>query len=332
MGWPTSAVRKTKIAFAGAAALVCASAGVAPAAAEQPRWPSRQIIIYVGFAVGGYADSVARVVGQELSKRLGQPVIIQNMDGAGGNVAARQVATAPGDGYSLLATTTALAINATLFKTKGFSTAGLIPVAIPAFAPEALVASKSAKIASLHDLAAAAKSEKIYLATPGIGSGSQIAQAYFFQKVLDIPVTQIPFAGGGPAMQGLLSGDANLLAATAAAQTVSSLVSNQVVGLAVASARRDPAIPNVPTFAEAGYPNFVASSWVGFFAPGGTPSSVVDKLNKEISEIVRDPPVMKIFDRIGAEPTVKSAAETRAAFDADVSRWAIMVHSIGLAM
>jgi tripartite-type tricarboxylate transporter receptor subunit TctC len=316
----------------GAATVVIALGGSAVASAQQQRWPSRQIIIYVGFAVGGYADSVARVVGDQLSKKLGEPVVIQNLDGAGGNIAARQVMTSPADGYSLLATTTALAINATLYKDKGFTAEGLIPIALPAFAPEAIAASNSAKIKSLSDLPTLAKTEKIYLATPGIGSGSQIAQTYFFQKLAKLPFTQIPFSGGGPAMQGVLSGDANLIAATAAAQTVSAIKSDQVVGVAVASAQRDPSIPNVATFAEQGYPDFLASSWVGFFAPKGTSTAIVDKLNKAINEIVQERSVQEIFDRLGAEASIRSASDTKADFDADVARWSTMVNSIGLSL
>jgi tripartite-type tricarboxylate transporter receptor subunit TctC len=225
-----------------------------------------------------------------------------------------------------------LAINATLYKSKGFTTGGLIPIAMPAVAPEALLASLNSKIKSLRDLPTAAKSQKLYLATPGIGSGSQIAESYFFQKLAKLPVTQIPFGGGGPAMQGVLSGDANLLAATAAAQIVSDVKSKQVVGLAVASAQRDPTIPNVPTFAEQGYPDFLASSWVGFFAPKGTSPAIVSKLNSAINDIMHEPSVKKTFDRLGAEITIRSVPDTKSAFDADVNRWSTMVKSIGLSL
>jgi tripartite-type tricarboxylate transporter receptor subunit TctC len=317
-------------ALVGAAAAALTATG--PALAQPRQWPSHEIVIYVGFAVGGYADSVARVLGDQLSKKLGQPVVIENMDGAGGNVAARQVQTSAPDGYTLLATTTALAINATLYRNKGFSTGGLVPIALPAVAPESLTASNGSKIKSLRDLPAATRSQKLYLATPGIGSGSQIAEAYFFEKLAKLPVTQIPFSGGGPAMQGLLSGDANLMAATAAAQIVSGIESRQIVGLAIASQKRDPAIPDVPTFAEQGYPNFLASSWVGFFAPPKTPSAIVDKLNATINAILQDPLVRKAFVRLGAEESAKSAAVAKADFDADVARWSTMVDSIGLSL
>lgn len=317
-------------AVASAAALILG--GASSVSAQQLQWPTHEVVIYVGFAPGGYADTVARLIGAQLSKKLGQPFVVQNIGGAGGNIAARQVATKPGDGYSLLATTTALAINTTLYKSKGFTPEGLVPIAIPAFAPEALTAGESSKIKSLRDLSIAVKSNKLYLATPGIGSGSQIAETYFFQKLVKLPITQIPFSGGGPAMQGVLTGDANLLAATAAAQIVSAIKSHQIVGLAVASEKRDPAIPNVPTFAEQGYPNFFASSWVGFFASPGTPKAIVTKLNTAINEIVSDPSIRKTFERIGAQSSIKSAARTQKEFRADVARWSTMVKNIGLSL
>lgn len=323
-----SSWRLKSLTSASALMLCCVSA----ASAQETKWPTHPVDIYVGFAPGGYADTVSRIIGAALSKKLGQPFVVQNIGGAGGNIAARQVATKPGDGYSILATTTALAINTTLYKSKGFTPGGLIPVAIPAFAPEALTASTKSNIKSLRDLAGAAKSKKLYLATPGIGSGSQIAQTYFFQKLVKLPITQIPFSGGGPAMQGVLTGDANLLAATAAAQIVSAIKGNQIVGLAVASEKRDPAIPNVPTFAEQGYPNFLASSWVGFFASPGTPHAIVVKLNKAINEIVKEPSIQKTFKHIGAQASIKSAAQTQKDFNDDVARWSTMVTKIGLSL
>lgn len=300
--------------------------------AAQAEWPTRQITFYVGFAVGGFADSVARVIGDRLSKRLKQSVVVENMDGAGGNIAARQVATSPPDGYSLLVTTTSLAINATLYAKKGFTVAGLTPVAIPLSAPESLVSDPKSDIHSLKDFAAQAKAGTLYVATPGIGTGSHIAVEYFFKILAKLKAKDIPFPGGAPALQGLLAGDANVMASTATAATISGIKSGELLGLAVASSERDQAIPNVPTFAEQGYPGFLASSWTGFFAPAGTPEPVLRKLNAEINEAVRDPQVKKAIDTLGLLTVIRSREATDSSFKADVARWGDMVKATGVAM
>jgi tripartite-type tricarboxylate transporter receptor subunit TctC len=176
-------------------------------------------------------------------------------------------------------TTTSLAINETLSKDKGFSADALVPVAIPVEAPELLVSNPKLGIRSLADAFGRAKTDKLYFGSSGLGSGSHIAVEYFFKVVAKVEAKHIPFKGGHPAMHALLTGDVNLLASTATAKP--SIRSGELVGLAVASDERDPSIPDVPTYAELGYTGFKASSWVGVFAPAGTPAAIVERLNAE---------------------------------------------------
>jgi tripartite-type tricarboxylate transporter receptor subunit TctC len=307
--------------------------GFAPCAAKaQEAWPNKRISLIVGFAVGGFADSVGRIIGNKLGERLKQTVTVQNMEGAGGATAARQVSVSAPDGYTFLVTTTGLAINETLYKNKNFSASSLIPIAIPVSAPESLVANPKSGIKNFADLIAAAKEGRAYMGTPGIGSGSHIAAEYFFKNVAKIEVKHIPFQGGNPAMQGLLSGDINILASTATAATIPPVVSGELVGLAVASSERDPALPNVPTFAEIGYPGFLASSWTGFFAPPGTPEAIVNRMNAEINEVMKDPDVLSKMKSLGLIVTVRSRADTADLFKAEIARWATMVNAIGISM
>jgi tripartite-type tricarboxylate transporter receptor subunit TctC len=298
----------------------------------QEAWPNKRISLYVGFAAGGFADSVARVIGNKLGERLKQSVIVQNMEGAGGNTAARSVTVAPPDGYTLLVTTTGLAINETLYKNKGFSTDALIPIAIPVSAPESLVANPKSPIKNFEDLIRESKAGRAYMGTPGIGSGSHIAAEYFFKVIAKLDVKHIPFQGGAPAMHGLMAGDINILASTATAATIPPLVNGELVGLGVASTERDPAIPMVPTFAEAGFPGFLASSWAGFFAPAGTPEAVVSRLNQEINEVMKDPDVRSKMQTLGLLIASRSRAETAEMFKDEVARWATMVKATGLSM
>jgi tripartite-type tricarboxylate transporter receptor subunit TctC len=282
----------------------------------------------VGFAAGGFADSVGRLVARKLSDRLKQPVIVQNLDGAGGNIAARHVSMAPADGYTLLATTTSLAINETIAKDKGFTADVLVPVAIPVEAPELLVGNPKLGIRSLADAFDQAKTGKLYFGSSGLGSGSHIAVEYFFKVLAKVEAKHIPFKGGAPAMHALLTGDVNLLASTATAKP--SIRSGELAGLAVASDARDPSIPDVPTYAELGYRGFKASSWVGVFAPAGTPHAVVERLNAEINAAMSEPDVQRQLDQMGLLATTRGAGDTAALFRSDVSRWREMVQAIGL--
>jgi tripartite-type tricarboxylate transporter receptor subunit TctC len=301
---------------------------LAPGASAEEAWPNKRLTMVVGFAAGGFADSVGRLIARKLGEKLKQPVIVQNVDGAGGNIAARQVSIAPADGYTLLVTTTSLAINETLAKDKGFTSDSLVPVAIPVEAPEMLVANPKHGIRSLSDALNHAKTDKLYFGSSGLGSGSHIAVEYFFKTLAKVEAKHIPFKGGHPAMHALLTGDVNLLASTATAKPA--IRSGELVGLAVASDQRDPSIPDVPTYAELGFPGFKASSWVGVFAPAGTPGAIVNRLNAEIDAVMAEPDVQRQLEQMGLLKSSRSAQDTAALFRSDVARWREMVQAIGL--
>ena len=324
-----------KVSLLGAVCLnIAAFAGLTLAPAQaQEAWPTKRVSLLIGYAPGGFADSVARIIGLKLSERLGQQVINQNMEGAGGNIAARHVAAATPDGYTILVTTTSLAINDTLYKTKGFSAQGLAPIAMPVSAPESFASNPKSSIKSLADLLAQAKAgETVYLGTPGIGSGSHLAAEYFFKTLAKVNVKHIPFPGGAPAKLGLLGGDVTVLSSTATAATIPAMVSKEIIGLAMASAERNPAVPDVPTFVELGYPDFLASSWTGFFAPEGTPDAVLVKLNAEINAALRDPEVKSKIDAMGLIITQRSQPDSRAFFRAEIQNWGKMVEAAGVSV
>ena len=322
-----------KISLLGAVCLNFMAIGglaLAPAQAQEA-WPTKRVTLIIGYAPGGFADSVARIIGARLSERLGQQIITQNMEGAGGNIAARHVAVAPADGYTILVTTTSLAINDTLYKAKGFSAQGLAPIALPVSAPESFASNPKSSVKSLADLLAQAKrGETVYLGTPGIGSGSHLAAEYFFKILAKANVRHIPFPGGAPAKLGLLGGDVTVLSTTATAAAIPAILSKEIIGLAVASAERSPAIPDVPTFAELGYPDFLASSWTGFFAPEATPEAVLVKLNAEINAALRDPDVKSKIDALGLIIAQRSQPDSRTFFRAEIQNWARMVEAAGV--
>jgi tripartite-type tricarboxylate transporter receptor subunit TctC len=178
------------------------------------QYPSRQITFIVAFAPGGVADTLARLIGKGLGERLQQTVVVENRGGAGGNIAAEVVAHANPDGYTLLATTTALAINHTLFVNKPFSVSDFQTVAIVASSPEALVTSPANPANDLPTFMKAINGRTINLAIPGVGTGSHVVAEYFFKELAKVPVQPIPFQGGAPAINATIAGQVDLMATT----------------------------------------------------------------------------------------------------------------------
>ena len=254
--------------------------------AQGASYPNQRISFVVGFAAGGFADTIGRWVAARLGERTGQTVVVQNMEGGGGIRAARRVANSPSDGYTILVTTTSLAINESLVPDRGYAANQFEAVSLPISAPESLSVSAKAPVKTLADLVTEAKAGKVFMGSAGIGSGSHIAAEYFFKVLAKTPVKHIPFPGGNPAMMGLLSGDVNVLAATATGNISRAVNNGDTIALGIAASERSPVLPSAPTFAEAGYPGLSAASWVGFFAPAGTPEAVLAKLNSEINALL----------------------------------------------
>jgi tripartite-type tricarboxylate transporter receptor subunit TctC len=300
--------------------------------ANAQTYPSNKITLIVAFAPGGVADTLARLVGQGLSERLHQNVVVENRGGAGGNIAAGAVAHAAADGYTLLATTTALAINETLRETKPFSAADFKTVAIVASSPEALVTSPSNPANNLADFVKAAKGKTINFGSAGVGSGSHIEAEYFFKKIAKIEATHVPFQGGAPAINATLGSQIDLLATTLGGGAAAQIAGGKLKGLGVASDKRVAVTPGVPTFAESGFPGFFAASWVGFFAPAKTDAQTVATLNAAINDTIKSADVQKKLADIGFDPIIGSPAQADAMFKAEVGKWGEMVKALNLSI
>jgi tripartite-type tricarboxylate transporter receptor subunit TctC len=295
-------------------------------------YPARDITFIVAFAPGGVADTVARLIGKGLGERLGRNVIIENRGGAGGNIAAAVVARAAPDGYALLVTTTALAINETLRANKGFSANDFKTIAIVASSPESLITGASNPANNLAEFMKAAKGKSVNFGSAGVGSGSHIAAEYFFKEIAKISAVHVPFQGGAPAMNAAVGNQIDLLATTLGGGAAAQIAAGKVKGLAVASAKRVPVVANVPTYAEAGYPNFEASSWVGVFAPASTRAEIVAKLNATIEEVMKDPQLLQNLTSIGFDPMSGSQTQAESYFRAEVEKWGKMVKTLGLSI
>jgi len=314
-------------ALAGATALALFAA-MAPAHA-QSAYPNNKITFVVGFSAGGFADTMARYVGQKLADKFKQSVVIENRGGAGGNTAARVVANADPDGYTVLVTTTAISINASIYKKLDYSLDQLAIIAMPGSSPETFAAPPD-RPGTLKEFVAWAKGREITYATAGVGSGSNIATEYFFKEIAKVKAAHVPFRGGSLAVQAALGGQVDEV--TSSFGTTPHIKSGKLKGLAVASEKRNPVLPEVPTFAEAGYPGFVAGSWVGFFVPAKTDKAIVEKLNAAINEVVSDKENAAYLTKIGYTLTVRSLPESQAYLKSEVAKWGKWVKTLGISI
>ena len=297
-----------------------------PAAAQA--YPGRTITMVVAFPAGGYADSFARIIADRLSAKLGQPVVIENRGGAGGNIGAASVAHAAADGYTLLATTASIAVNETYYKNKNYSASELRAIALPAGAAETLSVLPNDPARTLADLVRAGHAKPFDYASPGVGTSSQVAAAYFFKMLAKIEPLHVPFQGGAPAVNAVLGGHVEVLVGTLpgfAAQ----LASGALRGLAVASDARVRGFASIPTYAEAGYP-FIAETWVGIFAPAKLDDAVAAKLNTAINEIVSEPATQKKLAVFSMQTHVRDLAGSEAFFRSEVGKWGEMVDALGI--
>ncbi len=309
------------------AATALVAAGFAQPATAQT-YPSQNVTVIVAFPAGGLADIPGRLISTKLTDRLKQSFVVENRGGAGGNLAAKAVAAAEPDGYTLLVTTSALAVNATASKNKGFETNDLRPVAIVAFSPDVIAIHPSNPAKDMKTFIANAKEKSFTYGSAGVGTGPYIGAEYFFREVAKVKYVQVPFQGGAPAITAALGNHVDAVVLTLPPVTPH-ILSGALRGIGVASEKRNSAIPNVPTYAEMGYPNVYSGSWVGFFAPAKTSDAVVAKLNAEINAVMKDPDSLEKLKKTGFDPVVKNLAETNEYFKSDVERWGKMVKAIG---
>jgi tripartite-type tricarboxylate transporter receptor subunit TctC len=313
-------------ALVAAALLV---AGIAQPVFAQT-YPSQNVTVIVAFPAGGLADIIGRLVSTKLTDRIKQSFVVENRGGAGGNLAAKAVAAAEPDGYTLLTTTSAFAVNATASKNKGFETNDLRPVAIVAISPDVIAIHPSNPAKDLKEFVANAKTKSFTYGSAGVGTGPYIGAEFFFREVAKVKYVQVPFQGGAPAIIAALGNHVDAIVLTLPPVTPH-IVSGALRGIGVASDKRNTAIPNVPTYGEMGFPNVYSGSWVGFFAPAKTPDAVVAKLNAEINAVMKEPDSLEKLKKAGFDPVVKNVAEVNEYFKNDVERWSKMVRAIGFA-
>ena len=290
-------MKRSLLAFA--ALLFAAVAGAQTAGAEYPR---KTIKIVVPFTAGSATDIMARVVGERLSASTGQAVVVENRPGAGGTLGSAQVARSEPDGYTLLVVSTGHVVNPTLYPGLGYDTVGDFAGVSPLAAlPSVLVVGAGSPIKSVAELIAAAKDKpgQLNYASAGVGSATHV-NAEKFRSVAGIQVTHIPFKGTPETIVETSSGRVDFMF-TPVLASIPSIRDNRMRALAVSTAKRSSALPDVPTVAEAGIPGFVFDFWIGLLAPVKTPRAVVNKLNAEIGRILAQPEIKERMAKLGAE-------------------------------
>jgi tripartite-type tricarboxylate transporter receptor subunit TctC len=314
-------IRTTRRALmAGGAALIAA-----PAVRAQT-FPSKPIKIVVPYSPGGGADTTARLVAPKLQEALGETVVIDNRPGAGGMIGDEVVAKSSADGYTLLMGAFAHAVNPALQSRMPFKTPDdFAPVSLLVTVPELLVITPSHPAKTVADLVAMAKAQpgKLFYASSGNGSAQHLA-AELFKLRTGTDIGHIPYKGGGPAVADVAAGHVpfyfgNMSAALPQAQA------GRVRALAVTSAERSPAAPDVPTIGEAGVKNCEISEWNAILVPAGTPADVQARLQAELAKIMRMPDIRKKFADLGAETVGSSQQELAAFLKAEMAKWAEVV-------
>ncbi len=310
-----------------AATLVLASISTA-VSGQMSTYPNKPIRVIVPFTAGGIADSAARIVGQKLSDRLGQPVVIDNRGGAGGNIGAKAGALAAADGYTLVATTAAMTVNVNLYDDPGFKISDFSPVALVASTPNLFAVTSTHSASNLNDLARLYKGKSITYSSAGSGSSSHLIAQYLFKNLMGLDATHIPYQGGAPAVNAAIAGHVDIVSVSlpTAAQQVSA---GRLKGLAITSLTRMDALPAVPTVNEAGFKDFEDYSWVGFLAPAKTDPEIVRRLNAEISQIVKLPDVRERLVAAGFEPSAGSSQEFSDYLQKETAKWARIIKAIG---
>jgi tripartite-type tricarboxylate transporter receptor subunit TctC len=314
-----------------AAAIAGLVALAMPARAAEP-YPIRPIRMIVPFPAGGTTDIFARQVGDRLSRALGQSVVIENRGGAGGNIGSDAVAKAEPDGYTIVMGTVGThAINPSLYRQMPYDALrDFKPVAFVAGVPNVLVVNpRAVKATTVQAFVAEAKAAPKALTMASSGNGTSIhLSGEMFRQMTGTPFVHVPYRGSGPAVNDLVGGQVDLMFDNLPS-SIEQIRAGNLRAIAVTSARRSAALPDVPTVAEGGVPGFEAASWFGLFVPARTPDAVVERLNAEVRKALSDPDAQKRFADIGGEIRSYAPDEFRAFVAGELEKWAKVVKESG---
>ncbi len=313
-----------------AAALVCAALSCV-AQAQAQKYPTRPVRLVVPFSPGGTTDFIARLLGKRLSEELGQPYVVDNRGGAGGTLGADIVAKAPGDGYTLLIYHIGIATAPWLFKKLPYDTRrDIAPVTQIGTTPSIMVVHPSMNVSSVKEVIALAKASpgQIRAGTAGIGSAGFLGVS-LFEYQANVKLSQIPYKGGAPALLAMVGGETQMMIQTMP-DTIRQVRAGKLKLIAVSTAKRVSALPDVPTIAESGVPGYDFTTWFGLFAPGTTPVPLVAKLNQLANKHLAAPELQAEFRKDGLEPNGSSVDEFRTLVASEIDKWGKVMKATGI--
>jgi len=297
-------------------------------AGAQP-YPARAIHLVVAFPPGGPVDIVVRLLAPKMSETLGQPLVVENRAGAGGNLPTSQVAKAAPDGYTLLAHSASYAINPSLWPNPGYDPEkDFAPVAVVALQPNVIVVHPDFPARTLAELLQMARTQKLAFASPSSGTTPHLTAENLFRVRAKVDITHIPFKGAGPAAAAVLAGEPPI-GSMAGTAPMPHIKSGKLRALAVSSGRRVPSLPEVPTLGELGYPDMEDYTWVGIFVPAATPAEIAQKLNDVVLRTVRVPEVRERLESLTFEITAAPLKPTADYVRAELVKWAKVVRDTG---
>ena len=292
-------------------------------------WPEKPIKMYIGYAPGGSTDVVARLLAPKLGEKLGQPIIIENKPGGAGDFAAELMLQAPADGYTLMMSTVALhAINPGLFKQKFDPINDFTPIAFVCSYPMILIGSPQTTFRNVDELKAEAAKTPMFYSSSGIGSPGHLS-GELLVKQTGANLTHVPYKGGSPSTVAVMSGEAQVNFATLPA-VVPQIRSGKVRAIGLASMKRNPAVPDVPTLIEEGLADFDVGTWSGVIGPKGMPADVVKKINDAVTAVVNDPAISKRLIEEGSEIRQMTPQEFGNFVRAENVRWVKVVKEAGI--
>jgi len=309
------------------AGALTSSATAAPAIDE---FPSRSVRLVVGFAPGGPADAIARIVAQGLSELWKQTVYVENRVGASGAIALRTATNAPSDGYTILVTSNSQIVSQLMAKTPSYDMVqDLIPTINVGSTPMILVASNALGAKSLKSVIELSQGRKLNFGTAGAGSAPHLTFAYLLNGLAHTDSSHIPYSGAGPALNAVM-GDQIDLAGLALTPVIPVAQSGRVVPLAITSTSRLADLPDVPTVAEQGYPEFESSTWIGLFVASGTPRAINDKINASIQQVIDTPSYREKIKGQGFTLEGGTASQFNSFVIADFKRWQSYLEAAGI--
>ena len=314
------------------ALLLALSAALVASAGSAADFPARPITLVIGFAPGGPSDVVARLVSRKMEETLRQPIVIENRAGAGGGIAGSAVARAAPDGYILLlATSSLMAINPSLYRNIGYDPEkDFEPVTVIGTQTNVLYAHPSLPATTLGELIAHARANpgKLSFGSGGIGTPAHLA-GEMLKLEAKLDMTHVPFRGTGPALQAVIAGHLPM-AYNPSPPLVPHLQAGAIKALAVTTLRRTAVLPDVPTIAELGFPGFEATTWHGLVAPAGTPREVVVVLHRAAATALQHPDLRKALTDLGVDIVANTPEEFRAYIKAEIPKWAAIVKAAGV--